>query len=416
MTGQGVALTGLGVLTPGVGDPEEFARALRAGHSTIGHDGVAGAGSFLRDFQPRKWAEARLSEADAAAVARIAARTALPAATACCVAAQALTDAGLDPGRRERTALVVAGNNLALGYQAATTLAHDREPRSVRPSHALTCLDTDTVGAVSEVTGVRSEGWTIGAASASGTLALIAGARLLHAGEADHCLVVAPAAELSAVEIDALRLAGALARPDGTDEAGLCRPFDERRRGFVAGQAAAAVVLERTGDARRRGAPVLAHLAGYGQRLDGHRGAEPDPRGQALAMSSALRRADLAPEEIDYVNAHGTGSRVGDAAEAAAVRAVFGERRSSFLNSTKALVGHCLSATGLVEVVATVLQLRDGFVHANPNLRHPIDPGIGLVDRTAEAAPLRAAMSNSFAFGGVNTSVVLLRGDPPNRG
>jgi malonyl-ACP decarboxylase len=411
---QSVALVGMGVLTPVADSPEELSRALRAGHSGVTRGAPGETGSLLRDFQARDWARARLSGPVAAAVAKIATRTALPAATACCVAAQALHQAGLSSQQRARAALVVAGNNLALDYQSRTTLAYHESPRTIRPSHALTCLDTDTVGAVSEVTGVRGEGWTVGAASASGTLALIAGARLLLARETDHCLVVAPAAELSPAETGALRTAGALAVAGDGPPAELCRPFDAQRCGFVRGQAAAAVVLERSADATDRGAPAIAHLVGYGQRLDAHRGSEPDPDGQAQAIFAALDRAGLAPGEIDYVNAHATGSRAGDESEAAALLSVFGPGARPLVNASKAILGHCLSAAGLIEAVATVLQLRDGFVHANPNLRQPIESRLGLVGPSTLTTRLRTAVSNSFAFGGINTSIVLAL-DPMTR-
>jgi malonyl-ACP decarboxylase len=390
---MGVAITGLGVLAPQINSPDELSAVLRKG---------VPAGGLLTGFSAGGWAETWLPEPRA--VTATAGRAALPAATASCVAVQALRHAGLTAEQVTRAALVVAGNNLALGYQAQVVLAHEQSPRSVRPSHAVTCLDTDAVGCVSEVTGLRGEGWTIGGACASGNLALIAAARLLLADEADHCLVVAPAAELSPPEERALRQAGVLAEPGAP-----CRPFDAARTGFVRGQGAAAVVLERTAGARRRNAEVLAILAGYGQRLDARRGTEPDPGGQALAMTAALDRARLRPEDIGYVNAHATGSVVGDPSEAAALLSVLGPGPA--VNSTKALLGHCLSAAGLIEAVATVLQMRGGFVHPNPHLNDPIEPRLRLVGRDAQRMPVRAALSNSFAFGGINTAVVLTGGD-----
>jgi acyl transferase domain-containing protein len=134
---------------------------------------------------------------------------------------------------------------------------------------------------------------------------------------------------------------------------------------------------------------------------------EPDPAGQARAMSQALARADLTPADVDYVNAHATGSVVGDQSEAAALLTAFGPGRRPLVNSTKALIGHCLSAGGLLELIATVLQMRDGFVHANPNLAHSVEPRLALAGRTAATAPMRVALSNSFAFGGISASVVL---------
>ncbi|MDN3355771.1 beta-ketoacyl synthase N-terminal-like domain-containing protein [Actinomadura sp. DC4] len=409
--GPGVALTGMGVLTSIAGDAEEFSRALRAGRSGIIRDASGGAAGPLRDFRPGGWARDRLPRLDAAEVARVSARTALPAATGCCVAAQALCEAGLTADERARTALVVAGNNFALDYQYKTALAHHASPRSTLPSHVVRCMDTDVVGAISEATGVRAEGWTIGGASASGTLALIAATRLLLAGDAERCLVVAPAAEFSPAEIQSLRMAGALAEVTGEEPGEVCRPFDVNRRGFVLGQGAAAVVLEHPDDARRRGAEVVAELRGHGQLLDGNRGTEPDTRGQVQAMSAALDRAGLGTGEIDYVNAHGTGSKVGDPSEAAALLSVFGSGRPPWVNSTKVLLGHCLSAAGLLDAVATAVQLRDGFLHPNPNLCDPLED-LGFVGRTTVEAGARTALSNSFAIGGMNASIVLVRETP----
>jgi malonyl-ACP decarboxylase len=315
----------------------------------------------------------------------------LPARSAVEVAVTAVADAGLTPAQLDDAALFVAGNNLAVDYHAQVWRRFHERPGSVRPSHGLSYLDTDVVGAVSAATGIRGEGCTVGGASASGTLAVIAASRLIRAGAADVCVVVAPANELSAAERHALLASGAMTGDE------VCRPFDARRNGFVFRQAAAAVVLQ-------RGGRPLAWLAGHGQRLDGRRGTEPDAAGQAAALRRALADAAVAPSEVDYVNAHGTGSVAGDAAEAAALVDVFGT--GPVVNSTKGLVGHGLGAAGLTELVATILQLRGGFVHGNPNLHTPL-PGPRLSSRDGVEQRLRVAVSNSVAFSGINAALVL---------
>lgn len=428
-----VAVTAAAVLSPLAETLDGFTDALLAGRSavTLTEDQAAAEGTAVEDrplpvaalapFGLAEWAGRHLSghPETAARLRTVAGRAALPARTAACVALRAVLDAGLPletDGRHawgERTALVVAGSNLALAHQAETVLGHHRAPGRLRASYALTHLDVDVVGAVSEVTGVRGEGWTVGGASASGTIALIQGARMVASGWADRVLVVAPAAEVSPVEAEAFRRTGAMAYQEfrGTPER-MCRPFDRDRQGFVRGEGAAAVVLERPEAARERGARVLAEVAGHGQRLDARRGTEPDAHGEAAAMRSALAAAGIGPGEVDYVNAHGSGSVLGDEVEAAALREVFGDRDSLRINSTKPLTGHCLSAAGLIEAVAVIGQLRAGAVHPNPNLDHPAVPGLPLAGTRAEHRPLRTALSNSFAFGGINASVVLRLPEP----
>ncbi|MFJ4807921.1 beta-ketoacyl synthase N-terminal-like domain-containing protein [Streptomyces longwoodensis] len=413
-------VTGAGVLHALADDLAGFAAALRAGRSAVraagergepgAPDGSPPAGARLDHFSLADWA-ARLLPDDPGTVARlrgVAGRAALPARTAACAALAAVRDAGLRPSDLDGAALIVAGNNLALSHQAEAVRTFATRPGRLRPSYALTHMDTDTVGVVSEVTGVNGEGWTAGAASASGTVAVILGSRLVRSGEAPVCLVVAPATELSAVELRAFRDSGAMADTDGAEEPWrLCRPFDRRRRGFVYGQGAAAVVLESAHHAGRRGARVRARVAGHGQRLDGRRGTAPDAQGQAAALRAALAHAGVAPRDVDYVNAHGTGSVAGDAAEARALLDVFGPDRHALVNSTKPLLGHCLTSAGLLELVATLLQMREGFRHGNPNTEQPLEEGLPLVGRTAVPGAVRTALCHSVAFSGINAAVVL---------
>jgi malonyl-ACP decarboxylase len=412
MDGREVVITSAAVLTSVAEDLDGFADALRAGRTGVratrdeaGAEARTPAAAWLGDLDVAGWAERRVDSATAERLVRVTGRTAPPGRTGACVAAAAVRDAGLSGRDLDETALVVAGNNLGLAYQAETARRFAARPAGLRPSHALTHLDTDVIGVVSEATGVRGEGWQAGAASASGTVAVILASRLIAAGMLARCLVVAPLCELSDAELCAFRASGAMAGSACADPARLCRPFDARREGFVYGQGAAAVLLEDGDAAAARGAKPMARIAGHGQRLDGRRGTTPDPAGQTAALRAALAGAQVAPGEVDYVNAHGTGSVLGDEAEARALVEVFG--RGPLVNSTKPLTGHCMGATGLLELVATLVQMRDGFVHPNPNLDVPLDPAPRLAGRTAVPAVIGTAVSNSVAFSGINCAVVL---------
>jgi malonyl-ACP decarboxylase len=335
----------------------------------------------------------------------------LPLRVSVATVAQAWAQARLDEVDSDRIGVVVAGNNLTGSYvqdQYARFLNHSRIPAML----ALHMYDTDHVGTLSEIFGVTGEGCTVGGASASGNVAIVTGARLVETGAVDACLVVGAMTELGPMEWSAFASLGAVAGSRRADPASAaCRPFDRAREGFAPGQGSACLVLERAETARRRGIAALAGLAGYAIVLDGNRLANPNPHGQMRAMRAALASAGIGPEQVDYINAHATASELGDEVETRALVEVFGGR--PWINSTKGLIGHCLSAAGVVEAVATVLQIRGGFVHPNALLTDPVDPGARFAGAEAAPACLRVAVSNSFGFGGFNTSVVLVSADQP---
>jgi 3-oxoacyl-[acyl-carrier-protein] synthase II len=193
-----------------------------------------------------------------------------------------------------------------------------------------------------------------------------------------------------------------------------CRPFDAERKGLSLGEGAAVLVLEEEMHARARGAEVLGFLAGWGMTADAHHMTAPHPEGDgaARAMLAALADAELAPEAIDYVNAHGTATPHNDAAEVLALRRVFGERAARLpVSSTKSMVGHTLGAAGAVEAVASLCALRGGYVPPTMGLERP-DPAFGALDfvpGAAREARVGAVLSSSFAFGGNNTVLVFTR-------
>jgi malonyl-ACP decarboxylase len=218
-------------------------------------------------------------------------------------------------------------------------------------------------------------------------------------------------ADLSPMEMHAFLNVGAMAGPARPGErADPGAPFDESHRGFVYGQGSACLVLESRLSAQRRGATVLAELAGYDLSLDANSLANPDDGGQARVMAGAIARAGLQPEDVGYVSAHGTASPLGDETEARALGRVFpaSSSRGPRVNATKSITGHCLAAAGVIEAVAAVIQLREGFVHPNVGLERPIEADIRLAGQESEALDGGAALSASFGFGGFNTAVVLV--------
>jgi 3-oxoacyl-[acyl-carrier-protein] synthase II len=192
-----------------------------------------------------------------------------------------------------------------------------------------------------------------------------------------------------------------------------CRPFDRERAGLTLGEGAALFVLEAWERARQRGAPILAEFVSYGVSGDAHHLTQPRPDGTGaiLAIRRALEEGGIAAEAIDYVNAHGTGTPLNDVMETRALKAVFGARAYALpISSTKSMIGHCLGAAGAIEALASVLALREGFVPPTATLEHP-DPECDLdyVPKTSRSAALRTVLSNSYGFGGNNTSLILRR-------
>ncbi len=297
----------------------------------------------------------------------------------------------------DRVGIVATARDLDGHWAHETHMAHAVRPDRAPPTFALHALSTNPIGVISQTFGVAGPGFTVGLASASGNAAVISAARLIAAGEVDRCLVLGIPVVPSSVELGALANLGALS----WDAPSV--PFDASHRGFVIGEGAACLILEAPGAAQ---AGSLADLAGYAHVLDANALPAPAVAGEVAAMRRALRRAGRGPAEIDYVNAHGTGSIAGDHAELDALRHVFAQP-GPWITSTKSLVGHCLGAAGVIEAAATVLAIRYGFVHAMAGLVTPSAPTCRLPGPDGEKATIRAALSNGLAFGGVNTSLVL---------
>lgn len=412
-----VAITGMGVVCALGRSTSELARGLFAGEGAFRR---AAAGPWplaaIDGFEwPTAIAETTAGSPDLAARAREVGRRA-PSTVRFSISAalEAWVEARAGELPSERVGLVVAGNNINQG------LVHDAaviasQGGFVSPRYGLHFLDTDHVGSLSAVCGIRGEVMLVGASSASGNVGILQAARLLRLGVVDSCLVVAAPSELSAVELRALADLGALSVSDRPPQTA-CRPFDADRDGFVRGQGAGALFVERCDAAEARGVPVLAEIGGGAIVSDANHLADPSVEAQVRAMSGALADARLDAGCVDLLSAHATSSRLGDEIEAEAVRQVLaGHLERVRIVATKGLVGHCLNAAGAIEAIAAVLQMQQGRVHGNRNLERTIAPDLRLVGPDAEAADIETVLSSSFAFGGIHTAVVLRRGSGPER-
>ncbi|MFG2500671.1 beta-ketoacyl synthase N-terminal-like domain-containing protein [Streptomyces sp. NPDC048441] len=404
-------ISGIGVVGAAGRHVGELTDALRTGRTAIAETGAPAPayGACLADVDLSErlaWLKERGLPHDLARRAtKLAARSPLPVRAAVCAALEAWLDADLirAPHPPDRVGLVVAGHNLTGHHADELRPAFERNPAHLSPRFALHCQDTDHVGTLSALLGLRGEGFTVGGASASGALGIIMAARQIQCGAVDACLVVGALTRLTGMEAGGLVNIGALAGRDGGAPGA---PFDVRHRGFVPGEAAAALFLEPVARAHSRTPHAL--LAGFATRLDGNALADPSQEGEAAVMRGALDAAGITPEHVGYLNAHGTASPRGDATELAAVREVFGPAVGALrINSTKAVTGHCLAAAGVVEAVATAVQLRRGFLHHVPGLERPVDEGLRFVRGGAEQRRVRFALSNSFGFGGINASLLL---------
>jgi malonyl-ACP decarboxylase len=317
-------------------------------------------------------------------------------------AAEALAMAGRTAaGDDERLGLVVAGNNLFSGYTAA--MAVRLADGATRPDarYGFEMLDSHAVGALSAVFGCHGPGMTVGAASASGLAAIVAAVDMLAAGRATACLVVGLPVDFGRAEWAGLDLIGGLADDRHIGDGPASRPFDTAASGFVPGEAAAALLLERTSLAPRLGRIAAAELV-----LDGTHLPSPSIEGEIRVMRRALAAAGMAPSDISLVSAHATSTPLGDRVEADAIAAVFADAPGIVVNAAKGLLGHAVNAAGLIETVAALIQMRGGFVHPNIGLVNPVRP-LPYAGATAVSRPVHRTMKTAFGFGGFNAAVIL---------
>ncbi|WP_024834505.1 beta-ketoacyl synthase N-terminal-like domain-containing protein [Ruminiclostridium josui] len=414
-----VAITGMGIVSSIGNSIPEFTASLKEGKHGIkklenmpAPEISVTIGGQIKNFSFEAGLEKyTLLPAETVKNARqFARRSSLPIQASVLATLEAWENSGLyqEQLKSDRIGIVVSGSNLSQNYTYGHYDKFRNTPEYLTPSYALHYMDTDHLGVLSQLLGVKGEGFTAGGASASGNVALIQGFRMVQSGIVDACLVVGALADLSPMELQGFYNLGGMGGKGFAEEPEkACRPFDKDHEGFIYGQAGGCILLEAYDSASARGASIHAFMLGGAIALDGNRLSDPNEEGEARTMISAMAQGNVEASEVSYINAHGTSTPLGDITELKAIRRVFREHTGNiWINSTKGLTGHCLYSAGVVEGIATILQMEQGFVHPNRNLENPVDIGFRFVGKTSSPAELQVALSNSFGFGGINTSVV----------
>ncbi|MEZ5293534.1 MAG: beta-ketoacyl-[acyl-carrier-protein] synthase family protein [Vicinamibacterales bacterium] len=313
-----------------------------------------------------------------------------------------LFDAGYDPHAQ---AVVVSGHNLNALYQYDSRRQFEEEPDFIDGMTSLYSLDTDHAGCVSEVLQTRGPIYTMGAACASGNVALRTALDEIRHHGAETALVVGAVLEFAPIDVHAMALMGAITFQSFNETpARASRPYDTRREGFVPAHGGATLVLEEYEAARRRNARIYAEVLGCAANSDGSHLPQPSEDGQARVMARVLADAGVAPTDVDYVNAHATSTPLGDLTELRSIKRVFGGHAYALsVNAPKSMLGHCCWSAPTVETVAGLLQMRAGRLHQSINIDE-LDPAVDLdVCRDGPVTrSVRVMLKNSFGFGGIN--------------
>jgi nodulation protein E len=395
-----VVVTGIGVVSPVGFSIEGFWSALVEGRSGIGPITIiptdrlsARVAAQVLDFDPDVLIDRRRANAmdRFAQFAVVAARSAVQDAKL-----------PLDDALKLDVATVI-GTGVG-GQNTQDSQYHKLYGENARKLHPMTIPRLMVNAAASHVSmelGLKGPTYSVATACASGTHAIGQAFHMLRSGQTEVAVTGGTDACITVGTIKGWEAMRVLASDT-------CRPFSRTRSGFVLGEGAAMVVLEERERALARGARVYAEVLGFGMSADAGDLTAADPDGGARAMQAALRDARTGPEQIDYINAHGTGTQLNDQTETIAVRRIFGAHADRLaVSSSKAVLGHCLGASGALEFVATILALQSQIIPPTANYEEP-DPecDLDVVPNVARPAPIRIAMSNSFAFGGLNAVLV----------
>ncbi len=408
-----VVVTGVGLVTPlGTGTDRTW-QGLLEGRSGVGpitrfdaSDQASQIAAEVKDFTPDRWFEKKqVKNLDLFVQYAVAA------------ADMAMEDAGLSVEENEAERFgVITG--CGMGGLPTIEQYHSvylkRGPRRITPFFIPRVIPNMPSGHISMRFGAKGPNMALSTACAAGTHAVGEAFRHIVYGDCDMAITGGAESVICPLAVGGFSSMKALStRNDDPEHAS--RPFDHDRDGFIIAEGAGMLVLEELEHALARGATIYAEMAGYGQTSDAYHIAAPpeDGEGAARCMAMALRDAGLNPEDVDYINAHGTSTPLNDRCETAAIKTVFGDHaRQLAISSTKSMTGHMLGGAGGIESVFTALSVAHGLVPPTANLEHP-DPACDLdyVPGSAREMKIRAAMSNSFGFGGTNAVIVMKRFD-----
>jgi 3-oxoacyl-[acyl-carrier-protein] synthase II len=412
-----VVVTGIGLVTPlGVGADHVWKR-LVAGRSGIGAiqkfdvsdlpskiagqvpRGETASGDFNADDWVPPKEQRKMDEFIVFALA---------------AAQQAVKDSGWEPEDeegRERTGVMIGSGIGGLpGITEGAVTLHERGPRRISPFFIPANLINLASGHVSIQHHFKGPNHAVVTACSTGAHAIGDAARLIQWEDADVMVAGGAEAAICRIGVAGFAAARALSTAFNDEPERASRPWDKARDGFVIGEGSGIVVLEELEHAQRRGAKIYAEIIGYGMSGDAYHITAPseDGSGAVRSMKNALKRAGFAPERIDYINAHGTSTPLGDEIELNAVKRVFGDHAYKLsMSSTKSAIGHLLGAAGSVEAIFSILAIRDGVVPPTLNLENPSEGcDLDLVPLKAKERKVRYALSNSFGFGGTNASLI----------
>lgn len=402
-----VVVTGMGTVNPLGLTVKEYWEGLAAGKSAIGPITHFDASKFrvkvdaeVRGFDATKYMDLKVVD-----------RTSRTIQFAIAAAKEAVQSAGLDMAREtpERVGVTIS-TMTEQGYVIRGWELYQRlGPRRADPlfiTKSTASAASMQVGMMLKAKGPNS---SVNSLCASGADAIGTATNFIRLGYADVMIAGGSDASLEPVGMAGIDQLGALSHEP--DPAKACRPFDLNRNGFVYGEGAGLVVLESYEHARRRGAPILIELAGAGWSFDAHDATAPAPEAEAYAMRTALQTAGVKIDDVDYVNAHGTSTKLNDATETKAIKMVLGEHAYKIpISSTKSMIGHCITAAGAIETIAAILVMDKGIIHPTINYETP-DPDCDLdyVPNVARAARVNVCLKNSFGLGGENCCLVFRR-------
>ena len=336
---------------------------------------------------------------------------------AMCAARQALDDAGWKPTNQEDQAatgtLIGSGIGGIEGIAETAILLKEKGPRRVSPFFIPGRIINLASGFVSIEFGLKGPNHAVVTACSTGAHAIGDAGRLIALGDAEVMVAGGAESPVNRLSIAGFSAVRALSTSFNDEPTRASRPYDKDRDGFVMGEGAGVVVLEEYDHAKRRGAKIYAELIGYGLSGDAHHITAPAPDGDGAyrCMNAALRRANISPAEVDYINAHGTSTPMGDEIELGAVHRLVGNAAGRIsMSSTKSSIGHLLGAAGAVEAIFSVLAIRDRVAPPTINLDNPsVETPIDLVPHQARERDIDVVLSNSFGFGGTNASLVFRR-------
>jgi 3-oxoacyl-[acyl-carrier-protein] synthase II len=411
MSERRVVITGMGIISPVGNDLQSFWESLKAGRSGITRYTAFDSEKFdskiageVRDFQAAQFYK----------TPKDVKRTDRYTQLAVAATKMSLDDSGLDLAAID---LDRAGVMIGSGVGGLQTMEDQvtkmalKGPDRTSPFMIPMMISNMASGFISMEHGLRGPNMAIVTACATANHCMGEAWRIIKFGDADVMLTGGSEACIVPVGIAGFCAMRALStRNDEPERAS--RPFDKDRDGFVMGEGAGVIILEEYEHAKKRGAEIYCELAGYGLTADAYHMSAPLPGGEGAArcMAMAMKHAKVNPEEIDYINAHGTSTPVGDVCETKAVKLAFGEhaRNGLLVSSTKSMTGHLLGAAGAIEMAASVMAMRDGIVPPTINLDNP-DPECDLdyVPHQAREKKVKVAISNSFGFGGHNSSVLI---------